>query len=201
LIAEMSQHIDMPVIDYDDSRFVSNVVSQYSIDNSNISNKDLIQIRKEAIAALRSADPDYQFFERRLNEIGLVESASDLDKLNTIARIGMEVTLNSAKGTEILLVQLSWFLPERTTDKTIALKVSEILWSWGSQVVEYQRDVAVVKAIIQVIKRVYTESVTYGIVQATKNCTFALASMRAKAQSDNLQEVYQYLISENLGDA
>jgi hypothetical protein len=201
LIAEISQHIGMPAIDYDDSRFVSNVVSQYSTDNNTISNKDLIQIRKEAMAALRSANPDYRFFERKLNEIDLVESASALDKLNTIAEIGMEVTLNSGKATEILLGQLSWFLPERTTDKTIISKVSEILWSWGLQVVEYQRNIAVVKAIIQVMKRVHTESITYGIVQATKNCTFALASMMAKAQSDNLQEIYQYLISENLGEA
>jgi hypothetical protein len=138
LIAEISQHIGMPAMDYDDSRFVSNVVSQYSTDNNTISNKDLMQIRKEAMATLRSTNPDYQFFERKLNEIDLIESASNLDKLNTIAQIGMEVTLNSAKATEIVLGQLSWFLPEITTDKAIISKVSEILWSWGLQAVEYQ---------------------------------------------------------------
>jgi len=198
LIAEISDQIGIKDYQYNDSRFVKNVVSLYSKGTNEIVNRDLIRIRNEAMATMRCSKPDFQFFERKINEINLIDNVDELDKLKTISEIGLEVTLNSFEGTNILLKQLSWYLPEVNMKHEIIEKVSELLWTWGMQAVEYQRTISAVKDVLDSIKTVHEIAIKYGLKHVADNCHEAIKSMTSQAKQDNLVEIDDFLMSVRL---
>jgi ATP-dependent protease HslVU (ClpYQ) peptidase subunit len=157
---------------------------------------------KEALATMRCYKPDIQFFERKLNEIDLVESATNLEKLHTLSEIGLEVTLNSSEGTQILVNQISWFLREGYGDvvenRTILDVISGILWTWSVQAVEYQRNLKTVAMIINSLKTIFKLSLKANAANAVKNCKKALESMKHQANEDKLEEIYSHLQSVRL---
>lgn len=203
LISEISSHIGISDYKYDDNRFYENVVAIYSSQSDKGINPELIRIRNEALASMRCSKPDVQFFERKLNEIDLVDNVNDFEKLNILSEIGLEVTLNSFRGTDILISQISWFLREnlvKRTDNSKTLNmISEILWTWGVQAVEYQRNIKSVKIIIASLKNVFKLASEEKAITAMDNCKEALKNMKYKAKQDSLEELYNYLESIQLG--
>jgi len=183
-----------------DTSDLENIDSKLT-NSRDISKKEkLITIKREVLAESRCDNTDFHFIERKLNEIDLLEHYFTEDKIEVLSDIGLEITLNSKKGTELLVKQLLWYL---TTGYFINKSYSKllesiitILWTWGVQAVEYQRNIESVKIILDALKEIIKKAHEIKDSNLVKQCDEAVKNMIYHAEIDNQIEIKEYIINE-----
>jgi len=169
--------------------------------SKDISKKEkLISIKREILAEARCDNIDYHFIERKLNEIDLHENYFTEDKIEILSDIGLEITLNSKEGTELLVKQLLWYLTTGYFINKSYLKllasIITILWTWGVQAVEYQRNIESVKIILGALKEIIKKVHEIKNNNLINQCNEVVKNMIYQAEIDNHIEIKEYIVNE-----
>jgi hypothetical protein len=124
------------------------------------------RMMREAQAAMRCRPENLQLFEQKLHEIDLLEDCEPHEKIEAIAHLGGEVSLNSDKGTQLLVEQLMWqvalcdspSLAEATVGLAAAkgrlTLIASSLWDIGAQSVEYGRSLETIECVLKALAHV-----------------------------------------------
>jgi len=169
---------------------------------------ELKRLKREAMAAMRRDPEDIELFEQKLHEMDLLEDLPREAKAETLNELGLEVTLNSDKGTHLLLQRLLWqivptdwpnlsfaeeILGDLETGRRLLETISSILWTWGVQAVEYRRGKEIIQEIRTAILEIHGKAVLIGGGQAQKDCKSALHAMVQKAKAENRYDIIDLL--------
>ncbi len=71
---------------------------------------DIKRIEREAFSAMRQADPDIELFDRKLQELHLLNDYPAFAQLKVLESLSLEIPLNSDRGTKIILDNLLFLI-------------------------------------------------------------------------------------------
>jgi hypothetical protein len=180
---------------------IDNIALQSDKLEPDIENLELKRLKREALAATRCKSPDMNLFELKLNEIDLLENHPTEDKIKTFSKIGLEVTLNSDAGIDLLVKHVLWQLAgweNKSMIKSIygieagrrlLETLAATLWDWGFQAVEYLRSEESVKTILDAILIISEKSKLIGASHALTVCWGAAKAMYDTAVAAEREDV------------
>jgi hypothetical protein len=163
--------------------------------------KETTRLVREARAAMRCNPPDLNQFENLINQIDLIDDISEIEKVKALSEIGLEVTLNSAEGTRLLVNQLMFAIAGWNEHPQIAKLISAKhaedlldlvatnLWEWGVQSVEYQRKPESVKICIDSLNTVLKVASKLKFKEPMNTCISGINAMYHAAVRDRLDEL------------
>ena len=71
---------------------------------------DIKRIEREAFSAMRQANPDIELFDRKLQELHLLNDYPAFAQLRVLESLSLEIPLNSDRGTKIILDNLLFLI-------------------------------------------------------------------------------------------
>lgn len=71
---------------------------------------DIKRIEREAFSAMRQANPDIELFDRKLQELHLLDDYPAFAKLKVLESLSLEIPCNSDRGTKIILDNLLFLI-------------------------------------------------------------------------------------------
>jgi len=163
--------------------------------------KETTHLVRGARAAMRCTPPDLKQFENLINQIDLIDGISGIEKVKALSEIGLEVTLNSAEGTRLLVDELMFVIvgwnEHPQIAKLISAKEAEDLldlvaanlWDWGVQAVEYQRKPEPVKICADSLNAVLKVARKLEFKKPINTCISGINAMYQAAVRDRLDEL------------
>ncbi len=177
-----------------------------NIDSKLINIKDkskrekLINIKIEILAESRCKNIDFHFIERQLNELDLIENYLTQDKIELLSELGLEMTLNTKEGTKLLVEHLLWYsyfgYYSKNTYSKLLESIITILWDWGVQTVEYQRNKESIKIILDAFKVINEKIKEHSNPKLIKLANEAIKNMIYHAEYDNLDDIKSFILNE-----
>jgi hypothetical protein len=168
------------------------------------------RLTRQAQAAMRCRPENLQLFEQKLHEIDLLEDCEDRDKIEAVAHLGLEVSLNSDKGTQLLVDQLMWHMAlwdsPSMVDATLGRKsakgsltlIASSLWEIGLQSVEYGRSSQTVERVLGALAHAAGVAAALCLDAARRSCARAVQSMYEQAKSDGKHDIASVIQSSSL---
>jgi hypothetical protein len=157
---------------------------------------ELKRLKREALAAARRRPEDMAMFEQKVIEIDLLDDVSSSDKVSVYFELGQNVSLNSDRGTVILIEYILWQLVawsspsivtafiENKKARKLLEHIAGILWDIGVNAVEYGRGKDVIQMIANAILEVREKARMINAHEAVVTCKNGLDNMLAGAHMD-----------------
>lgn len=157
---------------------------------------ELKRLKREALAASRRSPEDMAMFEQKVIEIDLLDGISSENKVSVFHDLGLEVALNSDRGTLLLIEYILWQLAawdspsivaeiiESRKARKLLRHIGEILWDIGVNAVEYGRGIDVIRMITNAILEVKEKAQMINEKKAVVTCRKGLDNMLANARRD-----------------
>jgi len=158
--------------------------------------RELKRLQREALASTRRRPEDIGLFEQKVIEIDLLNDVSTDDKVDTFYELGLEVALNSDRGTAILIEYILWQLAawdspsivseiiEGRKARKLLRHIAVVLWDIGVNGVEYGRGKNVIRMIANAILEVKEKARMLNANNAVLACKEGLDNMLTAAHRD-----------------